>query len=95
MPVLDLLGPAVQEQDRQPEQESFRGRLLGSCIHHWEKAIILAILITLIVLVCIKVRQDAFPFLIDTSVSCIRSAFPRSLNPKDHVRRDSAYLGSC
>ena len=59
MPVLYLLGHAVQEQDRQPEQESFRGQLLGFCIYHWEKAIILAILITLIVLVCVKV-----PFLL-------------------------------
>ncbi len=85
----------MQEQDRQPEQESFRGQVLGFFIHNWEKAIILAILITLIVLVCVKVRQDAFPFAQCLSVPCAAYARPLDVNFNDHVRRASAYLGSC
>ena len=50
-----------QDQDEQTSKESFRGQMLGFCIHHWEKAIILAFLITLIILVCVKVCKCSSP----------------------------------
>ena len=51
----------LQDQDEQTSMHTFRGHVLGFCIHHWEKAIILAFLITLIILVCVKVRWCSSP----------------------------------
>ena len=45
----------MQETAEHAPQESVGRQMLGFCIHHWEKAAILAFLITLIILVCVKV----------------------------------------
>ena len=50
----------AQEPAAHAPQESLGRQTLGFCIHHWEKAAILAFLITLIILVCVKVLPSPF-----------------------------------
>ena len=45
----------MQESAAHAPQEPVGRQILGFCIYHWEKAAILAFLITLIILVCVKV----------------------------------------